>query len=284
MPESYIYDYGVTLALMYYLLHSSFVYKPNSDNFFQGMPGIWIIGMIVLFIATIALFRNWNIKNKPMQLWFMLGVIAIIIGTIYSNQKIENESSDQKNLYIENNKIRTLLSLIAFIVTGFIAYNVISDAETCNANPELLCDKSFIVTFTLVAYACYYIIKIFKDFSLFGFIKDSEPNTITEGILNTIILSAWQFYLYMVIDGFRYGTVHKEIYSQFMKGGSQSGVKYLVYMSFIYILFTFSMHVITTKTCDKWNDIEKINNIKEIQANILTTSIVAILMIFSISN
>lgn len=284
MTESYVYDYGVISALMYYLLHSSFIYKPNSDNFFQGVPGIWIVGMIVLFIATIALFRNWNFKNKPMQLWFMFGTIAIIVGIIYSSQKIENESSEQQELYLENNKIKTLLSLVAFIVTGFIAYNVINDAETCNANPELLCDKSFIVTFTLVAYACYYIIKIFKDFSLTGFIKDSEPNTVAEGIVNTIILSIWQFYLYMVMDGFRYGTVHKEVYSQLTTGGSQSSIKYLVYMSIIYILFSFSMHVITTKTCDKWNDIEKINNIKEIQANIVTTSIVAILMIFSISN
>ena len=88
----------------------------------------------------------------------------------------------------------------------------------------------------------------------------------------------------MVMDGFRYGSIHKEVYSQLTTGGSQSSIKYLVYMSIIYILFSFSMHVITTKTCDKWNDIEKINNIKEIQANIVTTSIVAILMIFSISN
>ena len=40
----------------------------------------------------------------------------------------------------------------------------------------------------------------------------------------------------------------------------------------------------TSNNCEKWDDVEKINNIKEIQANIITTAVTAILMIFSISN
>ena len=86
------------------------------------------------------------------------------------------------------------------------------------------------------------------------------------------------------MDGFRYGTVHKDVYDGLTRGGSQSSIQYLVYMSLIYIIFTFSLHVMTSNNCEKWDDVEKINNIKEIQANIITTAVTAILMIFSISN
>jgi len=284
MVNSYVYDYGIIIAIIYYLIHSSYIFKLNSDNFFQGIGGIIIVGVIVFLVALVALMRNWNKKNKPMQLWFMFGVLSIIGGIIYSSVKVDELPEKGQKNYEENNQVRTILSLVAYIVVGFIAYNVINDAQTCSSNPELLCDKSYIVTFALVSYAAYYIINICKNFSILGFIPNDGEISISQGLITTLILSFWQFYLYMVMDGFRYGTVHKDVYDGLTRGGSQSSIQYLVYMSLIYIIFTFSLHVMTSNNCEKWDDVEKINNIKEIQANIITTAVTAILMIFSISN
>ena len=284
MANSYVYDYGIIIAIIYYLIHSSYIFKLNSDNFFQGIGGIIIVGVIVFFVALVALMRNWNKKNKPMQLWFMFGVLSIIGGIIYSSVKADELPEKEQKNYEENNQVRTILSLVAYIVVGFIAYNVINDAQTCSSNPELLCDKSYIVTFALVSYAAYYIINICKNFSILGFIPNDGEISISQGLITTLILSFWQFYLYMVMDGFRYGTVHKDVYDGLTRGGSQSSIQYLVYMSLIYIIFTFSLHVMSSNNCEKWDDVEKINNIKEIQANIITTAVTAILMIFSISN
>jgi len=284
MANSYVYDYGIIIAIIYYLIHSSYIFKLNSDNFFQGIGGIITVGIIVFFVALVALMRNWNKKNKPMQLWFMFGVLSIIGGIIYSSVKADELPEKEQKNYEENNQVRTILSLVAYIVVGFIAYNVINDAQTCSSNPELLCDKSYIVTFALVSYAAYYIINICKNFSILGFIPNDGEISISQGLITTLILSFWQFYLYMVMDGFRYGTVHKDVYDGLTRGGSQSSIQYLVYMSLIYIIFTFSLHVMTSNNCEKWDDVEKINNIKEIQANTITTAVTAILMIFSISN
>lgn len=284
MANSYVYDYGIIIAIIYYLIHSSYIFKLNSDNFFQGIGGIIIVGVIVFFVALVALMRNWNKKNKPMQLWFMFGVLSIIGGIIYSSVKADELPEKEQKNYEENNQVRTILSLVAYIVVGFIAYNVINDAQTCSSNPELLCDKSYIVTFALVSYAAYYIINICKNFSILGFIPNDGEISISQGLITTLILSFWQFYLYMVMDGFRYGTVHKDVYDGLTRGGSQRSIQYLVYMSLIYIIFTFSLHVMSSNNCEKWDDVEKINNIKEIQANIITTAVTAILMIFSISN
>lgn len=284
MANSYVYDYGIIIAIIYYLIHSSYIFKLNSDNFFQGIGGIIIVGVIVFFVALVALMRNWNKKNKPMQLWFMFGVLSIIGGIIYSSVKADELPEKEQKNYEENNQVRTILSLVAYIVVGFIAYNVINDAQTCSSNPELLCDKSYIVTFALVSYAAYYIINICKNFSILGFIPNDGEISISQGLISTLILSFWQFYLYMVMDGFRYGTVHKDVYDGLTRGGSQRSIQYLVYMSLIYIIFTFSLHVMSSNNCEKWDDVEKINNIKEIQANIITTAVTAILMIFSISN
>tara|TARA_B110001469_G_scaffold126459_1_gene144147 strand:+ start:40 stop:894 length:855 start_codon:yes stop_codon:yes gene_type:complete len=284
MANSYVYDYGIIMIIIYYLIHSSYIFKLNSDNFFQGLGGIIIVGVIVFLIALAALMRNWNRKNKPMQLWLMFGVLSIIGGIIYSSVKADELPEKEQKNYEESNQVRTILSLMAYIVVGFIAYNVINDAQTCSSNPELLCDKSYIVTFALVSYAAYYIINICKNFSILGFLPDGEDISISQGLISTLILSFWQFYLYMVMDGFRYGTVHKDVYDGLTRGGSQSSIRYLVYMSLIYIIFTFSLHAMTSNSCEKWEDIQKINNIKEIQANIITTAVMAILMIFSISN
>ena len=284
MANSYVYDYGIIIAIIYYLIHSSYIFKLNSDNFFQGIGGIITVGVIVFLVALVALMRNWNKKNKPMQLWFMFGVLSIIGGIIYSSVKADELPEKEQKNYEENNQVRTILSLVAYIVVGFIAYNVINDAQTCSSNPELLCDKSYIVTFALVSYAAYYIINICKNFSILGFIPNDGEISISQGLISTLILSFWQFYLYMVMDGFRYGTVHKDVYHGLTRGGSQSSIQYLVYMSLIYIIFTFSLHVMASNNCEKWDDVEKINNIKEIQANIITTAVTAILMIFSISN
>lgn len=284
MANSYVYDYGIIIAIIYYLIHSSYIFKLNSDNFFQGIGGIITVGVIVFFVALVALMRNWNKKNKPMQLWFMFGVLSIIGGIIYSSVKADELPEKEQKNYEENNQVRTILSLVAYIVVGFIAYNVINDAQTCSSNPELLCDKSYIVTFALISYAAYYIINICKNFSILGFLPNDGEISISQGLISTLILSFWQFYLYMVMDGFRYGTVHKDVYHGLTRGGSQSSIQYLVYMSLIYIIFTFSLHVMASNNCEKWDDVEKINNIKEIQANIITTAVTAILMIFSISN
>jgi hypothetical protein len=284
MANSYVYDYGIIIAIIYYLIHSSYIFKLNSDNFFQGIGGIITVGVIVFLVALVALMRNWNKKNKPMQLWFMFGVLSIIGGIIYSSVKADELPEKEQKNYEENNQVRTILSLVAYIVVGFIAYNIINDAQTCSSNPELLCDKSYIVTFALVSYAAYYIINICKNFSILGFLPNDGEISISQGLISTLILSFWQFYLYMVMDGFRYGTVHKDVYHGLTRGGSQSSIQYLVYMSLIYIIFTFSLHVMASNNCEKWDDVEKINNIKEIQANIITTAVTAILMIFSISN
>merc|ERR1712127_1078962 len=100
-----------------------------------------------------------------MQLWLMFGVLSIIGGIIYSSVKADELPEKEQKNYEESNQVRTILSLMAYIVVGFIAYNVINDAQTCSSNPELLCDKSYIVTFALVSYAAYYIINICKNFS-----------------------------------------------------------------------------------------------------------------------
>ena len=89
MANSYVYDYGIIIAIIYYLIHSSYIFKLNSDNFFQGIGGIITVGVIVFFVALVALMRNWNKKNKPMQLWFMFGVLSIIGGIIYSSVKAD---------------------------------------------------------------------------------------------------------------------------------------------------------------------------------------------------
>ena len=126
-----------------------------------------------------------------------------------------------------------------------------------------------------------------------GFLEEEKSEVSSKGLLNLFVICIWQFYLYMISDGFKYSTFHTDIYKKIKcrpggssssgKGGTQKMFKYAAIMSIIYIITNFITIKIKDKNCEKLKNNDIVNNIKEIQINILLTTIVAFLMILTIS-
>lgn len=143
-------------------------------------------------------------------------------------------------------------------------------------------------------YGLYYFIHMFRQFDIFGFItnessgrgkyKNKDNKLDNYNYISVILLSLWLFYVLMISDGFRFSNTNKRQYRGVVSDeNSKNSIKYLVYTSFIYIIFSFFINLITNQTCEKWKDVNKVNNTKEIQANIITTSICALLLISTIN-
>ena len=85
-------------------------------------------------------------------------------------------SKDEIEKYSNNYKIKTLLSILLFIIVGIISYFIadLFGDECTNINPELLCSKSFICVFILMAILVYYAVNFWKKYIQWGFIKDDN--------------------------------------------------------------------------------------------------------------
>ena len=85
--------------------------------------------------------------------------------------------------------------------------------------------------------------------------------------LNIVVMCIWQIYVYMLIDGFKESGFH---YSSLSKGGSNSSM----YEIFSYISIFLVIALFVT------NIIGYVNDIKELQYNLLTSTILTFVIIF----
>ena len=85
------------------------------------------------------------------------------------------------------------------------------------------------------------------------------------------------------IDGFSGGSIINPRNSYHYGGGNSQIFEMVTVMTIIYIICNYVLHSITNHECDKWKNISRVNNIKEMQANILLTTIISVIMVLTIS-
>ena len=127
-----------------------------------------------------------------------------------------------------------------------------------------------------MSFNIYYAINFSRTFDTsLGFQKEEKSTDKTNGIGILVILCIWQIFLYMLSDGFKYSQSSENTSGMFML---------VAIMVFVYIIFNFIITEVKDAQCKEWNNKKRVNDIKEISANILITSIIACLMIATISN
>jgi hypothetical protein len=294
--ESDISGFFIIVILIYFIIHSTDIYDLDKDNFFKTPLFMIILGTILLFSTIGSIIYYYKKTSNGLLFWFLISIIIIITGVIYKSFKaediIEEDGEDIYKNFKEQNQLSTLIPLILFTISGIISYMVISKNNNCNG---AMCSKLYIATFTILMYGIYYIINIFKQFSNVGFINEDKNNknknkkgkknkdiyiNKSYNLIAIIILCIWQFYILMISDVFRFSNIHKRQYRGVISDlHSKDSLKYLIYMSFVYIIFSFIVNTIGTVNCEKWKNIDKVNNIKEIQANIIVSAVITLILI-----
>jgi len=273
-----MFNYIIFILVIFYILYTSTIYEINKDYNWLHDTVLYGSGLFIIIMTFLNLYKNKSDLN-----YWLLFIIIGIVGTVIANMMYSKAiSDDKKETYMNNYKIKTLLSIFLFIIVGIVSYfiaNLFGD-ECTNANPELLCSKSFISVFILMAILVYYAVNFWKKYIQWGFVID---NNSTFDWYNILLIGLWQFYLYMVIDGFSGGSVVKTSNSYYYGGGSSNIFEMVTIMTIIFIICNFIMQFITNQECDKWKNVTRVNNIKEIQANIIITTIISVIMVMTIS-
>jgi len=263
----------VLISAIITLITSSAFYncKEDKDKSKAANNVVYISGPIVLITSLITsyiLHKN----NMALAIWLFISIIIllvlIILNTVYSNKMKE----DEKDVFMINNRMKTLTGFFGFLFIGLVFWII----TNCDSIRSLLCNPSYIIIFILMSFNIYYAINLSRTFNTsLGFQPEEKSTNKANGIGILVVLCIWQIFIYMLSDGFKYNRTSESTGGMF---------KLVAIMIFVYIIFNFVITEVKDAQCKEWNNKKRVNDIKEISANILITSIIAGLMIATISN
>ena len=261
-------NYLIVLLLLIFLILSGFLNMNQFD--FKNKLGeniLFICVSVIIFILNlINLARNRNMKNG----WLVLfSLIILICGFL----NIKNLDTDEKH---EHYKYTTLTSIVLFMITGLFAYLINKlFGDICGSDSkDLLCNKTRLILFITMCISIYYMILTIKNSgNNLLFLRETKDQYFFVGIF---IISLWQLYLYMVLDGFRGSEILSKVKTV---GGSTFEV--VAFLTIVYIIGNFIMTRISNSQCRDWASPTLINNITEINTNILITTIIGFLIVIS---
>jgi len=222
---------------------------------------------ILLFLPILKIINDTNRTHGVIML-----ILSLLIGfsTLYT--KLDDDDK-------EENKDGQLMAVILFSIVGLVAYYINAyEGEPCgSSNAELLCNKTFIMIYILLSLSVYYLIKFLNNKGWWPFKSKSKSQS---ELFNIVILSVWQLYIYLLLDGFN--TSSYKVSSQpsmslegFRGGGIQTMYKLFSYMSLIVLLGLFISNGLLSSDIES----DKLNGIKELQYNLITTTILTIIIV-----
>ena len=233
-----------------------------------------------IIISIIALIINGNMYKN----WFQIIMYMIFISAGYglSAGYISTIIEKKDDIAAVNYKSKILFSSIFFTFVGFASFGLNKYlGESCDYSKELLCDFNTIlilITSNLVIYKCINLLKLHGNNWIWKK-TDNKSESADIGII--LFLCLWQFYIYFLIDGFRGGMLRNVSLKTATKDKSISEIfsGFSIFIILMLLIFSF----ITNDKCKEWNkpeDINYVNNIKEISYNMIMNTIISIIIIF----
>ena len=167
-----MFEYIIFLLTIFYILYTSAIYEINKDYDWIHDTLLYCFGLLVIIISFINCYKYTNSLN----IWLLLIVTGIVFTIIANMMYSKNLSKNEIDKYSINYKIKTLLSILLFIIVGIVSYFIadLFGDECTNTNPELLCSKSFICVFILMAILVYYAVNFWKKYIQWGFVIDNN--------------------------------------------------------------------------------------------------------------
>jgi len=224
----------------------------------------WINLALIPLLLLPALKFAWN---DNMNITILMIIINLVIGfsTIYPkfDNKEEEQSSDT-----------SIIAIILFSIAGLIAFFINKyEGEPCGgANSELLCNKTFIMCYILLSFAVYSFIKLLRKNGWWPF--NSASNNKSE-LFNILVLSIWQLYIYLLLDGFKDTSLMSSSSSSMYGGGLQTMYKIFSYMSLVVLAGLFISNSLLSASTES----DTLKGIKELQYNLITTTILTMIII-----
>jgi len=265
-------NYLIYFVIIFYIILSKFLKKNNL------ITDIGILcGVIIIPLAAVAYNQSLS------QILIFFGSLSIIVPFFIENINKDSDSDSDSDIDLND-----IYGIILFTITGIIAYwaNGIY-GEVCDLdNKDLLCNGNFILLIILFGYGIYKSIRLLRIYKRFPF-KESKSDGTSLNFINLLILLIWYLYIYLLVDGFKDGEFSlKNIQSRFINNyyggrGKYSMYKLFSYMTMFLLSGIFIINIITYNECKTSSPF--IENIKELQYNLLVSTIVILILIFFMS-
>jgi hypothetical protein len=89
------------------------------------------------------------------------------------------------------------------------------------------------------------------------------------------MLCIWQFYIYLLIDGFRTTKIDD------LKESITTNVGFMFTMLSMFVIFSLLIYTfVSSAACQKWKYTKHINNLREISYNMFITALISIIIIY----
>ena len=247
-----------------------YIYVVLSD-FLENLNG-WVhilIGLGFLIASSLLLY------NTELSVSQSIIIIIIFISIITTNivDKFKDKDNDNDSLTIFNS-----VSLTLFGFVGFLAHYInhhFGDSCPPSGVMEVLCDNKFILIFVFMNFCVINLYNVLKKHKAWPYNSEVNSERYMK-YLNILIMCIWQIYIYMLVDGFKQSNFH---YSSLTKGGSNNSMyEIFSYVSLFLVTALFITNIIGFNKCDNKNGY--VNDLKEIQYNLLTSTILTFIIIF----
>jgi hypothetical protein len=140
---------------------------------------------------------------------------------------------------------------------------------------DVLCDNKFILIFVFMNFCIINLYNVLKKYKVWPYNAEENSDRYMK-YLNILIMSIWQVYVYLLMDGFKESGFH---YSKLSNGGSTTTIyEIFSYISLFLIITLFITNIIGLNKCE--SNTGYVNDIKEIQYNLLTSSVITIIILF----
>jgi hypothetical protein len=266
--NKYLQDF---ILLMVFISFGVFSYFNFNKYALKGNI-MWIIfpGIFLILMLFYNLFLSLSLSN----ILITLAIVFVSISLLYSAGYIRSLDENKEEEIVNKIEVKYLVSIIGFIGVGLLSISPIADWIGGDKNNAMY-SKTFIFMYAVLCYGIFIIFDSIRNYNLFNlkdviFDKDEEVNA--ESKIGTVAtLASWMFYSLIVFQGI-----------QFIGGGSNHfDTRHYISIAIMTLLWVGIIFVntqIVNNQCETWKSKEIKNNYQEILVNILSFTILLIIL------
>lgn len=241
------------------------------NNYALGGNIGWVIVPLLFMIVMMAI--NLKTSTSTVNISLTISMILVSISLFLSAYKIKNQKSNEKgkNL-VHQTEMKYLVSTIMFSLVVIFTMSPLGN-WIAGDNQNSMYSKNFIFIYGIISYALYIMYDTIRHYNLFNlnnliFGEMSTSNNSNYGII--VSLCIWFLYSLLVFEGI-----------QFVGASTTFDSRHFITISIltlVLIIFTFIYYQRSINDCDKWKSTDNKNNLQEIYVNIISSTIVLLLL------
>ena len=253
------------ITLLSYIMYAYFIL----NKYAVGGNGAWaIVPLVITGVLTIA-----NVAyNQSLSSVILLLVMGLSLTSLYvSADKIRDEKDNQTQSF--QLQIKYLVAIVVFLGISLLTISPLGNWIAGETQGSLY-STSFLFIFSLLCFSFYIMYDSIRYHNLFGLKQlmfgDSDEKIQSSNTGTIVVLGLWVLYSLVSFEGL-----------QFVGSNTSGDVRQYVTIAIftiVWVILAFTNSERVNQSCKTWNQIETKNTSQEIYLNIITYTILLLLL------